>query len=354
MTRLLGFACRARQRWALAWPGVLQACLAAAVAWVLAQHVMGSTHPVFAPIAALVCLSPGVASRGRQAVLMMLGAVIGVVVGLALLLLVPPVTPGIFLVTGLTMMATAAFDISAVALIQAGASAILVAASGQPGIGPERVGDAAIGAAVGLLVSQVLLTPDPVALIRAEARGLLRESGAGLAAAARALPAADQVAMAEALARFHAANQRLIALSAAVDSARGGMRRWTLRGRLAAEAVEREAARYDHLAARIGAGVLLLGEALHARLGPSPPPPLVARLAWLARRAEALSQGRTETSPWPDGGMAAAPWTVPAALVQDLRGTLDELAPRIAEIAAEREAARPGGGVSGGGRSGSG
>jgi uncharacterized membrane protein YgaE (UPF0421/DUF939 family) len=47
---------------------VLQGTLAATVAWVIAEHVVGDHDPFFAPIAAFVALNAAVGERGLNAV----------------------------------------------------------------------------------------------------------------------------------------------------------------------------------------------------------------------------------------------------------------------------------------------
>src|SRR5215208_3439878 len=74
------------QRWCVGWSDSLASALAAGLAWALAHQLLGHPQPVFAAVAAIVCLAPGMASRGGQAVNMMLGLVTGIVVGEILLL----------------------------------------------------------------------------------------------------------------------------------------------------------------------------------------------------------------------------------------------------------------------------
>ena len=195
---------------------VLLSTIAAALSWWAATALLGDRSPVFAVIAAIVCLSPGVASHGRQAVGMLIGVGVGIAAGeLARSMPLDP-TLRIALVTPVAMLAAASFGLNAVMVIQAGGSAVLVVASSQSGIGFQRFADAGIGGSVGLLFSQVLFTPDPIALVEsAGARLVHAVEGQQGAAAVRAAGAA---------------------LEEALASARAIARR-TLRGRLNADAI---------------------------------------------------------------------------------------------------------------------
>ena len=64
---------KVQTRWASGWRDALASAIAAALAWVLAKHLFGHAHPVFAAISAVVCLAPGLPSHGKQAVGLMVG-----------------------------------------------------------------------------------------------------------------------------------------------------------------------------------------------------------------------------------------------------------------------------------------
>ncbi|HEY7385486.1 MAG TPA: FUSC family protein, partial [Beijerinckiaceae bacterium] len=76
------------ERWSAAWRDALASAAAAGLSWGLAHQLLGHPQPVFAAVAAVVCLAPGLpGTRGRQAVNMLLGLVTGIVVGEVLLTL---------------------------------------------------------------------------------------------------------------------------------------------------------------------------------------------------------------------------------------------------------------------------
>lgn len=252
----------------LAWRDALASAIAAGIAWVLAVWLLGHPRPLFAAVSAIVCLSPGLPSHGRQAVGLMLGVATGIVIGeLALLLpegmLVPEGLSLLRLVsaTFLSVVIAASFGQPAVVPIQAGVSAVLVLALGPESAGFTRMEDVAIGVGVGLFFSQVLLTPDPVQLVDAAADELLMRLARAFHDAAAAAIARDVVKAETALSAFSSAHDSLIALGAGIDSARYAAR-WSIRGRLGARAVADMAARYDRRATRLYASSLLFGEAL--------------------------------------------------------------------------------------------
>ncbi len=281
------------QRWKAGWRDALASAVAAGLSWLLAHRLFGHPPPVFAAVAAIVCLAPGLPSRGRQAVHMMLGVTIGIVVGEALLSL-PCIAPALRMaaLALAAMMAALSFGLAPVIVIQAGVSAMLVVALGPVTAGPVRLMDAAVGAAVALLFSQVLLTPDPVRQIDDAAHRMLRLLAKGFEQEADALTARN-VGKAKAMSRrFIAARESLIALGAGIELARSNAR-WSLRGRLAADEVAERAARYDRRAIHLFAAVLLFAEALADALrnGEEPPPWLRERVKGVAKTCATLATG---------------------------------------------------------------
>src|SRR5207248_11025012 len=59
------------------WP-LVQTAVAAALAWLLAEKLLGHRSPFFAPIAAIVSLAATRGQRSRRAVELMLGVAIGI------------------------------------------------------------------------------------------------------------------------------------------------------------------------------------------------------------------------------------------------------------------------------------
>ena len=65
---------------------ILQATLAAVIAWVLATEVVGHTNPFFAPVSAMITLGLTQGERGRRAVEVVLGVTLGIAVADLLIL----------------------------------------------------------------------------------------------------------------------------------------------------------------------------------------------------------------------------------------------------------------------------
>jgi uncharacterized membrane protein YgaE (UPF0421/DUF939 family) len=118
-------------RWRLNWTDALASSAGAALSWALAQHLLGHRQPVFAAVATVVCLAPGLPNRGQQAVHMMIGLLVGIAVA-ELLLLVPGFgTPLQITIIGFTaIMVALSFGLAPVIPIQSGVSAILVITMG--------------------------------------------------------------------------------------------------------------------------------------------------------------------------------------------------------------------------------
>lgn len=261
-------------RLAAALPEAAEATVAAALAWLLAQTLFGHPHPVFAAVAAIICLAPGLPDHGRQAVGLVLGVATGIAVG-EVALLWPDAAPllRISLASFIAVMIAASYGLLPVVPIQAGVSALLVLALGSESAGPARMLDVACGTAVGLLFSQVLFTPDPVKRLRAGERALLAALAAAFAEARAALEAGDQPKAQEALRSFSNAHTALVALAGGVDAARSTAN-WTLRGRITRRDVRLLAGRFSRRSTRAYAAALLFGSALATAMqrdsGPAP------------------------------------------------------------------------------------
>lgn len=275
----------------------LTAACAAALAWMLAQYLYGQPRPLFAAVTAVVCLAPGLPNHGQQSIIVVLGVVIGMVLGE--LTLMAPVEPMLFKVavaTFASMLVASSFGFAAVVPIQAGVSAILILAFGPETAGVSRLLDVLVGCGVGLLFSQVLLTPDPVRLVNRAVHALLWQLAQGLTLSAEALREGDWHRAEVAMRRISAAYGAVQVLDAAITEARKTAR-WSLRGRWMADAVHEVAARYDRRGNRLYASTLLLAEALGDGLRKSteqpenglPPRGLQERLDALATRCTVLA-----------------------------------------------------------------
>jgi uncharacterized membrane protein YgaE (UPF0421/DUF939 family) len=272
------------------WP-ITQAAVGAGIAWFLAHIVLGHPQPFFAPIAAVVALAAGTGGRGTQAVQMLVGVAVGVVVGELLVLVLGTGTLEVALAAATAMLAMAAASTQPLPLIQAGASAVLVIALQSPETGSERVVDALIGGGVALFISQVLLPPSPVSLSKDAGREALSSIAEGLRACARALSYNDAAAAEAALQCLREEGLgSTVHLSTARETSRKVARR-TLRGWREMDRFWRLDAHLDKLDLLFGS-VLLLSRAscrlLNERVGV--PKQLVPAIGELARAIEALAE----------------------------------------------------------------
>lgn len=279
----MGLASRVLARLSDAWRDAAAAAVAGALAWVLAAELFGHPLPIFAAVSAIVCLAPGLPNHGRQAIGLILGVSTGIVVG-EIALQLPGAYPllRVSLAAFAAILVASAYGLPPVVPIQSGVSAVLILALGPASAGVVRLLDVAAGTAIGLLFSQVLLTPDPVRLLDAGASDLLKRLGAGFRQAAAALDASDASQAQAAVETVSAAHQGLTALTGAIDTARSAAH-WSLRGRLAARRVLPVADVCDRRAARLYASGLLFASALASAMarGQTAPPGLAARLAHL-------------------------------------------------------------------------
>ncbi|MFC3058285.1 FUSC family protein [Paenirhodobacter populi] len=265
---------RLRDRATAATQDAAASAIAVGLSWLLARWLAGHERPMFAVVTAVICLAPGLPNHGRQAVSMLMGVFTGIAVGeLSLLLPIGDSLGATSLrLTGVTFLAIVLASLwgqSAVTVIQAGVSALMVLTMGPVAAGPERLIDVLIGTAVGLFFSQVLLTPDPLKMLETGARSLLSELAQGMLLAEKAVRTGDVKQAQQAAQQLGAARVKLMALDGGISLARDSAH-WTLRGWRAGPKVAELAARYDRHAARIYAQGLILGDELYHALRDEP------------------------------------------------------------------------------------
>lgn len=152
---------------------------AATTAWVIALQFGGHDDPFFAPIAAIVALSSPLGERGSNAVKILAGVLIGIIAGELTVLVLGGGYGRLALAVFVALAAARLLGGPRLVMVQAGAAAILTVAAAEGEAGVYRLIDASIGAGVALLFSQVLLSPEPVALVRrtaAEALGRIADA----------------------------------------------------------------------------------------------------------------------------------------------------------------------------------
>jgi uncharacterized membrane protein YgaE (UPF0421/DUF939 family) len=179
-----------RQLGAEAWP-LLQGTAAATTAWIIAKHVVDHHEPFFAPIAAVVALNTVRGERGRNALRLLLGVVLGIAAGELTVAALGGGYGRLALATFVAMAVARALDGARIVIAQAGASAILTVAVANGEAGTQRLVDALIGAGVALVFSQLLFSPEPVSLVRRAEVAALARMAKGLELTARALSSHD-------------------------------------------------------------------------------------------------------------------------------------------------------------------
>ncbi len=289
---------------------LLEAALAAGIAWELARQIPGHTQPFFAPIAALIALGAEPGLRGRQALRVLTGVTLGIVVGEVVVAVVGRGALQIVVAAGLSLLLATAAGASPVTGTQAAISAVLVIALHRPGsnLALQRLIDSLIGGAIAILIAQILFPIDPLLLVRRESQHLRDDLATALEGIAAALSQHDRERAIAALNRIDSINTRRFddALVLARDVARRAPRRRYARRRLdplGPLAAALDAAVSDARAVATGAlrvlstdrpappeaseAVLALAEALRA-LEPAPVREAVGRAREAALKTRAL------------------------------------------------------------------
>jgi uncharacterized membrane protein YgaE (UPF0421/DUF939 family) len=281
------------ERLRLAWRSVLQAGVAAGIAWVIATEVFGHEDPFFAPVAAIITLGLTVSERGRRAAEVAIGVAVGIAVG-DLLVLAIGVGPGqlalvVMLATSLAIFLGRGQMLAA----QAAVSAALVATIQPPtdGVTFARFLDALAGGSVALVVNGLLLPAHPVATVRRAARPLLEELAATLEQIADAIVARDRELAEQALLRAREIDELSARFVEAVDVSRETTRyapsRRRLRGRVESYA---DAAEQIDLAVR-NVRVLARGTIRAVRLDENVPPEIADAVRDLAAAVRGYGDG---------------------------------------------------------------
>jgi hypothetical protein len=273
LRRWIVVACSAalRRVAANAWP-LLQSTAAATVAWWLARWLDNHPDPFFAPMAAVVALNASRGERGANALRLLAGVVVGIVAGELAIIALGGGYGTLALATFTAMAVAFALGGARVTIAQAATGAILTVAVGDGQAGPNRLFDALIGAGVALVFTQVLFSPEPVALLRRAEAAALAEMADGLELTARALDRDDDELDQQAMSRLWDLRDRLADLRRTRRASSRVVRHSLLwRARVGPVAHEREDA--GHLDLLAGSCLLLTRAAL------TMPPPEGRRLA---------------------------------------------------------------------------
>ena len=136
---------------------IVQASVAAGVAWLIAADLLGHQTPFFAPVAAVVSLGTSYGQRLRRVVEVAFGVAVGVLLADVLVLQVGSGAWQLTLLVGLAMSAAFLLDGGQLFVTQAAVQSIVVATLlPDPGAGFTRWTDALIGGGVALVAATVV------------------------------------------------------------------------------------------------------------------------------------------------------------------------------------------------------
>jgi uncharacterized membrane protein YgaE (UPF0421/DUF939 family) len=172
---------------------ILQAAVAAGIAYFLAVNLLGHEQPFFAPVAAVVTLSLAPGERGRRALEVALGVVVGLVVADLIVLAIGVGAAQIAVVVATAMAAAVLIGERRLLVNQAAISAILVVVIQTPdsGFSPDRFFNALIGGGVALAINH-LFPVNPERLVERAARPIFEELAGALEEVAEVLINGDR------------------------------------------------------------------------------------------------------------------------------------------------------------------
>jgi len=217
---------------------IAQTALAAGLAWEVALRIPNHGQPFFAPMAATIALAAERGRRGRQAIQMMTGVGLGILIGAVF---VVPFGQGgwqLVAVTALALLVATSAGAPAIVRTQSAVSAILVVALHQAGSNAawNRLIDAAIGGGIAIVVARFLFPIDPLDVVREQARAVRASLASALDDLAAALAQHDQDLARASLEAIDAVDDLRLneALTLAREISRAAPRRRPLRRRVEA------------------------------------------------------------------------------------------------------------------------
>ena len=182
---------------------ILQATIAATLAWIVATEVVGHERPFFAPVSAIITLGLTQGERGRRAVEVVLGVTLGIAIADLLVIELGTGWWQLALVVALAMAVALLLGSGQLFAQQAAVSAALVATLEPPdgGVSFARSVDALLGGSIALAISALILPANPGRIVREAAAPVLAELAAVLEDISAALSARDRDDAEAALAR---------------------------------------------------------------------------------------------------------------------------------------------------------
>ena len=136
---------------------IIQCAVGAALAWYLAQTLLGHSRPFFAPVAAVIALGMSFQDRLRRVAEIVAGVALGVGVGDLFVHLVGTGVWQIALVVSIAMTLAVLLDAGLVIVMQAGVQAVIVTTLlPGPDAGLGRWLDAVVGGVVAIAIAAVV------------------------------------------------------------------------------------------------------------------------------------------------------------------------------------------------------
>jgi uncharacterized membrane protein YgaE (UPF0421/DUF939 family) len=308
----------------LSWRSILQAGIAAGVAWVIATDVFGHKQPFFAPVAAIITLGLTISQRGRRAVEVALGVAVGIAVGDLLVLGIGVGAAQLALVVMLAMSIAMFLGSGQMMATQAAVSAALVATIQPPtnGVTFARFLDALVGGTVALVVSGLVLPANPVRMVQQAAKPVLEELAATLDDIAATILERDRGRAERALLRARAMDQLLERFADAVNVSRETTRFAPPRRRFRGQVQDyADAAGRIDLAVR-NVRVLARGAIRAVRLDDNMPPQTAEAVRELAAAARAFAAALEHSADYSEVRAAALRAAATATLVLESTGNL--------------------------------
>ena len=240
MRRLVNALMHAGQRWLTSelpavrdrltenfWP-IVHAVVAGTVAWLLAKNLTATRMPFFAPIAAVIALNASASERGANAVRLLLGVVIGILVGELTIALLGTGYRALAFAIGLAMALAIVVNFARLVIGQAAVSAMLIVTFAEEA-SLHRLADALIGAGVALIISQLLFPVRVVAILRRAEANALAEMARMLDDTGRALARDDDSSTEETVDRLGGLSQPIANLTQTRESSRRTVRSSSIR-----------------------------------------------------------------------------------------------------------------------------
>ena len=159
----------------------MQGTAAATVAWAIALRLPGEHDPFFAPVAAFIALNAPLGERGLNALRVVQGVFVGIAAGEVTLLLLGAGVVDLALATLAAVLVARSLGESRIVVAQAAVGAFLTVALADGEAGLYRAADALVGTGVALVFSQLLFSPEPLALLRRAESAALAELADALA-----------------------------------------------------------------------------------------------------------------------------------------------------------------------------